>query len=146
MRALSLTQPWATLVAVGAKQLETRSWPTTYRGELAIHASSRFPRDCKDLCHDEPFLSALTEAGIGRVTDLPIGAIVAVATLTDCIWITHQNAPGGDEYLFGDYTPGRFMLRLENVLKLDRPVPAKGALGFWTMPEEVERVVREQIA
>lgn len=34
MRGLSLTQPWATLVAIGAKKIETRSWTTTYRGAL----------------------------------------------------------------------------------------------------------------
>ncbi len=39
MKALTLTQPWAHLVAVGAKRVETRSWPTPYRGPLAIHAA-----------------------------------------------------------------------------------------------------------
>lgn len=39
MKALSLTQPWASLVAVGAKRIETRSWRTSYRGPLAIHAA-----------------------------------------------------------------------------------------------------------
>jgi hypothetical protein len=41
MRCLTLTQPWATLVAVGAKQVETRNWSTRYRGRLAIHSPSR---------------------------------------------------------------------------------------------------------
>jgi hypothetical protein len=40
MKALTLTQPSATLVAPGAKRIETRSWPTSYRGPLAIHAAA----------------------------------------------------------------------------------------------------------
>lgn len=43
MKALSLTQPWATLVAIGAKKIETRSWSTSYRGPVAIHASKGYP-------------------------------------------------------------------------------------------------------
>jgi activating signal cointegrator 1 len=39
MKALTLLQPWASLVAAGLKTIETRSWSTRYRGPLAIHAS-----------------------------------------------------------------------------------------------------------
>ena len=46
-RCLSLIQPWATLVAIGAKKVETRSWKTPYRGWLAIHASKAFPKDAQ---------------------------------------------------------------------------------------------------
>lgn len=41
MWALTLRQPWASLVAIGVKQVETRSWTTAYRGPLAIHSSKR---------------------------------------------------------------------------------------------------------
>lgn len=40
MRALTLWQPWASLVALDVKTIETRSWSTSYRGPLAIHAGS----------------------------------------------------------------------------------------------------------
>ena len=40
MKVLTLTQPWATLVAIGAKRIETRSWATKYRGPLLIHAAA----------------------------------------------------------------------------------------------------------
>jgi len=43
MKALTLWQPWASLIAVGAKRIETRSWSTKYRGPLAIHAAARKP-------------------------------------------------------------------------------------------------------
>jgi len=43
VKALTLHQPWASLIAVGAKRIETRSWSTSYRGPLAIHAAARLP-------------------------------------------------------------------------------------------------------
>lgn len=43
IRGLTLTQPWATLVALGEKHYETRSWDTGYRGLVAIHAAKKFP-------------------------------------------------------------------------------------------------------
>jgi hypothetical protein len=55
MKALSVIQPWATLLVCGAKRLETRSWKTSYRGSLLIVASRKFPEDCRRLCSIEPF-------------------------------------------------------------------------------------------
>ncbi|MFL5577327.1 MAG: ASCH domain-containing protein [Gemmatimonadaceae bacterium] len=54
MKALTLTQPWATLVAIGAKTIETRSWPTHYRGEVAIHAAKGFPDWARQIVDGEP--------------------------------------------------------------------------------------------
>ena len=49
MKALSLTQPWAELVVLGEKQWETRSWRTSHRGRIAIHAAKKFPAWAIDL-------------------------------------------------------------------------------------------------
>lgn len=49
MRAITLTQPWSSLVARGQKKIETRSWQTSYRGPLAIHAAKGFPGYAKRL-------------------------------------------------------------------------------------------------
>lgn len=43
MKAITLHQPWATLISLGVKSIETRSWSTSYRGPLAIHAAARPP-------------------------------------------------------------------------------------------------------
>lgn len=43
MKALTLWQPWASLIALGVKTIETRSWSTSYRGPLAIHAAAKRP-------------------------------------------------------------------------------------------------------
>jgi hypothetical protein len=136
VKALSLTQPWASLVAIGAKHIETRSWPTSYRGQVAIHASKSFPTDCRDLCYlfGCPEIAMALEASSLTEKTLPLGAIVAVANLTGCDRITSTNPPQEPERTFGDYTPGRYAWRLDNIQPLRTPVPAKGALGLWEWP------------
>lgn len=93
MKTLTLTQPWASLVALGAKRIETRSWMTSYRGPLAIHAAKGLRpvggiHGLIDVCAEEPFRSALATAGIWkggvRKDRLPLGAIVAVCQLVGC--------------------------------------------------------------
>jgi len=52
MKALTLTQPWASLMALQSKTIETRSWYTAYRGELVIHAAKGFPKWAKETCEE----------------------------------------------------------------------------------------------
>lgn len=104
IRALSLTQPYASLVALGAKRIETRSWPTSYRGPLAIHASKGFPREYQALCLEEPFRSALAptrqtvrlevdqKGYVARGACLPLGCIVAVCELVECYRVVYDFA------------------------------------------------------
>lgn len=102
MKAITLTQPWASLVAIGAKRIETRSWATKYRGPLAIHAGVGLGpvggrRGLFEQCYHRDFLPALEPAMTGTRTIaghevphinpdfLPRGAIVAVARLAYCV-------------------------------------------------------------
>jgi hypothetical protein len=160
MRALSLTQPWASLVAIGAKQWETRSWATGYRGQIAIHAAKAYPRWARDLERVEPFRSALRPSDTYRYPPLlSCGCIVALASITDCRRTAEFVVPhapnewtggrgvlvGGDELSFGDYSAGRFAFRLENVLPLRFPVPCRGALGIWQVPDGVVAQIADEI-
>jgi activating signal cointegrator 1 len=160
MRGLSLTQPWATLVAIGAKKIETRSWSTPYRGLVAIHASKTFPGWAKELCWEARFLKRLhqNKAGNGDVlnviNDLPLQKIVAVARIENCLPTTtgslislHDQQPvkGSDEYAFGDYSAGRYMWLLSNVIALPEPIECKGALSLWEMPLKIENQIRQQL-
>lgn len=153
LRAISLTQPWASLVAIGAKNYETRSWSTPYRGLLAIAAAKGFPRACKELCEKTPFVGTLRAADVHWPDILAArGHIIAVAELVGCQrtlgWPPFNISsvvPAANERDFGDYTPGRFAWGLANVRRLEQPVPAKGALGLWTVPDDVARAVQEQI-
>src|SRR5262245_47216191 len=97
MKAITLTQPWATLVAIGEKRIETRSWSTRYRGRIAIHAAKAFPLGAQELCYDDPFHSAICGAGVGDGPwALPRGAIVATARLVDCLPIDAAPIAGRD--------------------------------------------------
>jgi hypothetical protein len=138
VKAITLIQPWATLVAIGAKRLETRSWRTDYRGPIAIHSSKRFTRAEQEICENRTFRAAL----IGH--RLVTGCIVATATLRGCFATPAAGVkrreypfaglvlpPDEPERSFGDFSPGRYAWLLEDVRELAEPIPAKGSLGLW---------------
>lgn len=141
MRVLSLTQPWATLIAIGAKSFETRSWGTSYRGPLAIHAAKGLGpiggiNGLIDLLMRDPFHDVLKEHEYFFTADFPRGAIVAVCTLAEVyeihdngLWAHHtiHSLPGEPERSFGNYAPGRFAWKLTAVQALREPLPYQGA-------------------
>lgn len=59
INCLSLWQPWASLCAVSAKQIETRSWPTGYRGWLAIHAAKKCDGEVRSYLREDLVLQHL---------------------------------------------------------------------------------------
>lgn len=138
MKTLSLYQPWASLVVLGAKKFETRSWSTQYRGPLLIHASKKFSKADAMLCREWPF-----DVYIKPSMMLDFGAIIGRVDLVDCIttesWTVHHQVFESEwvqeEYSFGDYSHGRFAWKLKNPVKFDEPIPAKGSLGLWEFPE-----------
>ena len=164
MRGLSLTQPWASAIAFGSKSIETRSWSTSYRGPLAIHASKGFIRDellyygsCWNWC------GALWPLGTRmgdhrRLTELlPFGAIVAICDLVACrpsetFTVAELDTPrrpedatsdayNWTERQMGNFDVMRYGLVLANVRALPAPISCKGALGLWP----VNDVLRAQI-
>jgi hypothetical protein len=150
MKALTLTQPWATLVAIGAKRIETRDWITYYRGEIAIHAAKGYPKDARALVSTSPFAEVLgTEV-------LHTAQIVAVASITKCFQFTEASVrrvrEGSSigslpphELAFGNYDVGRYGFVLSNVRRLERPIYCRGSLGLWNIPQLVEAELREQL-
>jgi hypothetical protein len=155
MKALTLTQPWATLIALDAKRIETRSWGTGWRGDLAIHAGKGLkPVGGKGglglICNREPFRSTLAAGGIQR---MHLGAIVAVAELVDCVpgdpekseELQGRFRERPNERAFGGYGPGRVAWLLAAIRPLPVPVVTGGAQGLWTLPEELAEAVREQL-
>lgn len=138
MKAISLWQPWATLVAIGAKRWETRKWYMSYRGELAIHAA--LTRDHLDVADSCPFSTALWIAGYGKgKKSLPFGAVLCVVNVKRCLW-TKDAVDAGlispDENAFGDYRPvdkgkKRYCTELELIKVFAEPIPASGRQLFW---------------
>jgi hypothetical protein len=154
MRAFSLTQPWASLVVFHEKKWETRSFRLPrhlYGVEIALHASKGFPRYARELVNDSfTFEAALRRHGITKPGDLPLGVILGTITFDKCeptsLLATRASRDWyglpAQEYDFGNYDEGRYAWRVARVRRLVEPVPCKGSLGFWTVPEAVEAQFR----
>lgn len=142
MKAITIIQPYATLIAVGEKRFETRSWAAKYRGPLAIHAGKKVD---KAACKEPEIKAALARHGY-TADNLPTGAVV-VSELAACqeIHIDHTGdavllnrlvpvfwiGQGNKEFAFGFYESGRYAWELADVKQLPEPVPAKGQQGLW---------------
>lgn len=131
MKALTLTQPWATLVCTGAITHETRSWGTKYRGSLAIHAAKGFPGWAREICSEQPFKRLLAQHGFTSPDQLPRGVVLCTVELINCEAVTRSNTPPMPDRAIGEYGPGRFVWTLDNVKPLRRPLPTSGMLGLW---------------
>lgn len=131
MKALSLTQPWASLIAWGIKRIETRSWATRYRGPLAIHAARAFPRWAVEFCASHACRDFVLDHH-----QLPRQAIVALVRLVD---VRPTSEVMGQlslrEAALGDYGPGRYAWVLDDIRCLREPIALAGALGLWEVPE-----------
>jgi hypothetical protein len=151
-----MTQPWATLVAIGENSIETRSWGTRHRGPLAIHAAKGFPRDARELARLSPYRQALARHGYSDAAALPLGAVIAVAALEDVMRFDRKSmtevrsrAQKGElpqyEADFGDFSAGRYGWILKDVRPLREPIPARGMLGLWEVPRELESAIERQL-
>lgn len=145
MKALTVMEPWATLVfrrdanGVPFKQVETRSWKTNYRGKLAIHAGKHKLHKSVDpfLCVTDENAAYFLEAGITgdkALDELPYGAIIGEVELSDCIpmeELRNGSYARPCEFAFGDWSDGRYGWILSNPILYEKPIPATGKLGLW---------------
>src|SRR5579872_2132505 len=136
IKALSLWQPWAEAIRVGAKQIDTRHWSTRYRGWLAIHAAKK-----KINLNDQAFVE-FAEHWVGDLTKLDFGAIVCIVKLTDCCPTeTLREEIGEDEELWGNYDDGRWGWMLDGgpVIDINPAIPVIGHQGLfdWQVPEAI---------
>lgn len=135
MKALTIWQPYASLFPSGGKRYETRSWRTNYRGPIAIHAALR-PMGWVMQHTDEAALDvAVRFFGSEALATLPIGKIVAVGQLKDCILMTPEfiaeQTP--QELAVGDWAPGRYALEITDIVALDEPIEVPGKQGLWSV-------------
>lgn len=147
-KVISLLQPWAELVVIGAKEIETRSWKTEYRGELLIHASKKIDAEAYNICSKEPFNQFIKSplmldrgAIIGKVY---LGGIEKSEELTAAFNNTLLNGTSEEitrvmhEKAFGDYSARRYGWNLSDPVKFAKPIPCSGHLGLWNfeMPKD----------
>lgn len=142
--ALTLTQPWAGLVASAVKRIENRTWrpPVAMIGKrFAIHASREIDEDVVS----ELLLFGLEEQPSWRTTS----GIVGVATLDDFVRSEHGvlelirrgRLPEGQE----KFWIGPVAFVLTDIVLFDDPVPCKGQRSFWTMPPDIRSKVVDRL-
>ena len=134
MKALTIQQPYASLIADGEKWVENRGWYTTYRGPLAIHAGK-----------GTRYLNAR------ELVAYPTSAVIAIANLVACVdlkiirvnrahWyvvaLLKRQGISVRDFLTHEHTEGPFCLILQDVRKLVMPVPAVGKQGLWEWVEK----------
>jgi len=147
--AITLHQPWASLIALGIKTVETRSWPGPARlvgRRIAVHAGKRLVRQPDDAI-DRELRACLGEDWRAFI---PTGAVVATVTLAGMARVEHIDRSSGhavhDDGIevgcvvgrgrtpidpWGDFSAGRWLWFLDGVATLPEPVPAVGHQGFW---------------
>lgn len=123
MKCLSVKQPYAALIAAGIKTIENRKWSSPYRGPVAIHAGKAPPP------HD--LIESLTSKGY-RIPTMTCGAIIAVATLADCMRL--DDLPR--ELRYGKFADGPWCWILNDVKAIE-PITWKGKLGLFDIPDNL---------
>jgi hypothetical protein len=135
-RALSIKQPWLAAILSGWKPVENRTWDTSYRGPLLLHASARIDPDGFDVIRRMDYRPPAKP---------PVAAILGVAELVDVCDAVWGDRPGfcscGPWAMFGQYH-----WRLATVRTFTNPVPAKGALGLWAPTGDVAAAVGRELA
>lgn len=130
MKALTISQPYASLIASGEKFVENRRWSTNYRGPLAIHAGK-----------GTQYLDK------SELASYPTGAIIAVCRMVACVSLEQVRIEGPvDVPLAGtsttwkdiyehEHTEGPFCWILDRIVRVSE-YPIKGAQGLWTAPTQ----------
>lgn len=136
MKAISVRQPWAWAIIHGGKDVEnrTRNIAGDYRGPVAIHASKGYDE------LDFYYVSDILAPGdLPEMDAIAFGAVIGVATL----WAVHQGVQGAwccprDERRYQRWAvPDQWHLCLTNQRPLPEPIPYRGQLGLWALPDDV---------
>lgn len=134
MKALTIAQPWAQLLVLGVKQYETRTWRTSHRGPLLIHAGRKLTRSQSKLWEEEPLRTLLPGLGFARARDLPRGAILGTVEVLDCIDVDALFEDLSEqERALGDFRPGRWAWMVGERHLFEAPLPCRGHRGLFEL-------------
>lgn len=138
MKALSIKQPWASLIAHGIKDIENRTWKTHFRGRIFIHASAKDDGSVLNLLNSEQFEEWDKYINtLNKVPEKPISAIIGEVDIIDCV-INHTSIWA--EYTSGYEDQGKFIPNqkpiynwvLANPVIYEKPIlNVRGNLSFW---------------
>lgn len=122
MKALTIKEPWASLIVNGYKEYEFRSWKTNYRGKILIHTGMSMDKD---------MISRFKDYNLKYMS----GCIIGEADLVDCILVDKEFNNKLREINPIVYSQSNhietYAWKLENIKKYDKVVYTKGKLGLW---------------
>ena len=125
MKALTVKQPWATLISEGIKKYEFRSWKTNYRGKILIHAGAGI---------DKEKLKEFKKLNL----EFPKKRIVAVAEIEDCLELTDElndKIIKEKNIAYGNKKRTGYAWKLKNIKKINNPKEINGKLGLWNIDD-----------
>lgn len=125
MKALTVKQPWATLISEGIKKYEFRSWKTNYRGKILIHAGAGI---------DKEKLKEFKKLNL----DYPKKRIVAVAEIEDCLELTDElndKIIKEKNIAYGNKKRTGYAWKLKNIKKINNSKEINGKLGLWNVDD-----------
>jgi len=149
MKAITVKQPWASLICSGIKDIENRTWKTNFRGRVLIHAGKGKQYSIHQLLSIDQ--KRAFEKAVGYEYDFnkmfPKGAIIGSVEIVGCI-INHpsiwaEKTEGVTDINTGEFIPKRnpkaiYNWVLANPIKFPEPLPAKGKLSFWEFDQGSE--------
>lgn len=133
MKALTLHEPWASLLATGKKRIETRSWYTPHRGELAVHAGKTdvpradWPEDIAAYWDHYALYPLADPYGVTR------GRIIGTVDLIACVQMDDDYVRGvlAHEARYGNFAPGRYAWVCDNPRVIYNGPLVNGQRGLW---------------
>jgi predicted transcriptional regulator len=130
MKALTIKQPYASMIVNGYKKYEFRTWKTNYRGKLLIHASSNIDKN------DMAYFSYL------NINNYPTKQIIGECELIDCILIDedfNNKLYNIDNKIYGRHSRvGLYAWVLSNIKIYDKYIEVPGKLGIWNYGDKNE--------
>ena len=137
--ALSIRQPWAHAIVMGGKYIENRKWITKLRGPICIHASAYNRRNYAedreeylDVLHSYVHPVSVPPMEMSMIQQPDFGAIIGTATIVDVV-VRHDSP-----WFFGP-----FGIVLADQKPLEKPIPLKGALGFFEWRKRLQHTTEE---
>jgi hypothetical protein len=122
MKAITIKQPWASLICEGIKDIENRSWKTKFRGRILVHAAQSEYNFKNQMTseYQREFIKGIKKPYIK-------GSIIGSVEIIDCIKSKdNPNKAWGNMYCYHWV--------LANPIEFPQPIPVKGKLSFWDYP------------
>lgn len=134
MRAITLWEPYASLVALGYKRIETRSWATSYRGTLLIHAA-KHPLSYAQ----QELLSYLKSSHNIDLKNFHFGCVVATCNLVNCVAMSDSfiKSQSPLEIAVGDWQVGRVAWIFSDIKIVNNSISVRGGQRLWIPSNEV---------